>query len=119
MLNSNFRIHGVSDAEFSKKSSDKMMTLVEHVGITKNGTFYPTSRSTLILSVYKVLTLMIDDKIAEDILQLDIFSGLPLLGISNLTLCLLQVVATVAQNYGCYEYCDPAQAVGSKGHSNK
>ena len=28
---------------------------------------------------------MIDDKIAEDILQLDIFSGLPLLGISNLT----------------------------------
>ena len=74
---------GVSDAEFSKESSNEVVTL-EHVGTAKNGTFYPIIGFTLILNVYRVLTLMIDDKI-KDILQLDISSGLPLLGISNLT----------------------------------
>lgn len=37
---------GVSDAEFSKESSDEVVTL-EHVGTAKNGTFYPIIRFTL------------------------------------------------------------------------
>ena len=81
------------------------MTL-EQVGITKNGTFYPISRSTLILSVYKVLTLMIDDKIAEDILQLDIFSGLPLLGISNLT-----PMSPTSGGHSCSKFMDAMNVV--------